>query len=236
MSLKTLLMPSVSQYVLSHQRVLRLRAKEEARRQRNGLPHEVHYFHQVDDPYSVLLAQILPQFLARYEVNLVPYVVGPPPASAAPERERLMAYSGRDATLLAQRNGIKFGSLAPQLPDQNKCREVERALVAAVREGRFVELAARISELPWSNDIESLHELEARLGKPSGAEETQAHIKAANAQRQRWGHYLGATLYYAGEWYWGIDRLYHLEERLQELGRRRIGKDQERVHAYNAGR
>jgi 2-hydroxychromene-2-carboxylate isomerase len=25
-------------------------------------------------------------------------------------------------------------------------------------------------------------------------------------------------LYYAGEWYWGVDRLFHLEERLRELG------------------
>ena len=24
--------------------------------------------------------------------------------------------------------------------------------------------------------------------------------------------------YYGGEWYWGVDRLYHLEQRLGELG------------------
>ena len=40
----------------------------------------------------------------------------------------------------------------------------------------------------------------------------------ADALRSRWGHYLGATLYYGGEWYWGIDRLHHLEARLQALG------------------
>ena len=36
--------------------------------------------------------------------------------------------------------------------------------------------------------------------------------------RKKWGHYLGATLYYEGEWYWGIDRLHHLEDRLNQLG------------------
>ncbi len=41
--------------------------------------------------------------------------------------------------------------------------------------------------------------------------------------RQRLGHYLGATLYYAGEWYWGLDRLHHLERRLQALGAGRGG-------------
>jgi 2-hydroxychromene-2-carboxylate isomerase len=41
--------------------------------------------------------------------------------------------------------------------------------------------------------------------------------------RKRLGHYLGATFYYAGEWYWGIDRLHHLEHRLQALGVARQG-------------
>jgi 2-hydroxychromene-2-carboxylate isomerase len=40
----------------------------------------------------------------------------------------------------------------------------------------------------------------------------------SKALRKKWGHYLGATLYYEGEWYWGIDRLHHLEERLNALG------------------
>ena len=41
----------------------------------------------------------------------------------------------------------------------------------------------------------------------------------ANASlRARWGHYLGGTLYFEGEWYWGTDRLHYLEERLQAAG------------------
>jgi len=31
-------------------------------------------------------------------------------------------------------------------------------------------------------------------------------------------HYSGAMFYYEDEWYWGVDRLYHLEERLKSLG------------------
>ncbi len=38
------------------------------------------------------------------------------------------------------------------------------------------------------------------------------------ALRQRLGHYLGATFYFEGEWYWGIDRLHYLEQRLIEGG------------------
>lgn len=38
------------------------------------------------------------------------------------------------------------------------------------------------------------------------------------ALRQRLGHYLGATFYFEGEWYWGIDRLHYLEQRLIDAG------------------
>ena len=36
-------------------------------------------------------------------------------------------------------------------------------------------------------------------------------------------HYSGATFYYAGEWYWGVDRLFYLEARLQELAANKTG-------------
>jgi len=41
--------------------------------------------------------------------------------------------------------------------------------------------------------------------------------------RERLGHYLGATFYFEGEWYWGIDRLHYLEERLSTAGLARAG-------------
>ncbi len=54
---------------------------------------------------------------------------------------------------------------------------------------------------------------------------TAEYVAAAEALRARLGHYLGATFHYAGEWYWGIDRLHHLERRLQALGAARPGTD-----------
>jgi 2-hydroxychromene-2-carboxylate isomerase len=38
------------------------------------------------------------------------------------------------------------------------------------------------------------------------------------ALRKKLGHYLGAAFYFEGEWYWGVDRLHHLEARLAALG------------------
>jgi len=66
-----------------------------------------------------------------------------------------------------------------------------------------------------------------RLAKKAGIEfEIQDRAAAtdtskADARREKLGHYLGATFYYGGEWYWGLDRLHFLEDRLADLGLRR---------------
>lgn len=41
---------------------------------------------------------------------------------------------------------------------------------------------------------------------------------AGDDRLSRLGHYQGAMFWFEGEWYWGLDRLHHLETRLLELG------------------
>jgi hypothetical protein len=107
-SIRRLLMPVVTQRLLSRQRLLRQRARAEAARLSRGERHRVHYFHQVDDPYSALASACLPELLARYDIDIVAHVVGAPPDEAAPERDRLVVYSRRDAQLLARHWGQRF--------------------------------------------------------------------------------------------------------------------------------
>ncbi len=45
-----------------------------------------------------------------------------------------------------------------------------------------------------------------------------AELDAGSARLAAMGHYSGAMFHYAGEWYWGVDRLFHLEQRLRALG------------------
>jgi len=47
---------------------------------------------------------------------------------------------------------------------------------------------------------------------------TEAALDQGSARLAELGHYSGAMFYYAGEWYWGVDRLFYLEQRLRELG------------------
>lgn len=129
----------------------------------------VHFFNQPDDPYSQLLARCLPTLQSRYAVSIVSHRVPPPDAAAAPDLERLRAWSLRDADRLA--------SATPALTP-----------------------------------------LEAAATAPPAA--SAATLAEGAALRKRLGHYLGATLYFEGEWYWGVDRLHYLEARLAEAGLR----------------
>jgi 2-hydroxychromene-2-carboxylate isomerase len=183
-----------------------------------GEPHRLHYFHQVDDPYSALLAQVLPRLLARYEVRLEAHVVGAPADEAAPEREKLVAYSRKDAQLLARHWQLQFTDTGRQ-PTADACVLARRRLVAAIAADRFAQSAASVSLQLW-DPAPTLPPDRPALADPAA---TERHVADSEALRQRLGHYLGATLYYAGEWYWGIDRLHHLESRLQQLGAQRSG-------------
>ena len=220
MSIKSWLMPAISQRLLSRERLLQRRAKAERVRVHSGARHLLHYFHQVDDPYSALTATVLPHLLARYDIDIQAHVVGLPSDNAAPEREKLIAYSRRDAQLLAGHWGLEFHDSGRQPPSQT-VQHVTARLVAAAEAGSFVAVAGALSAALWSG---TFNDAAAAAGLPPPAS-ILAHQRAADALRQRLGHYLGATFYYAGEWYWGVDRLHHLEQRLQALGAQKDGVD-----------
>jgi 2-hydroxychromene-2-carboxylate isomerase len=218
MSLKTLFMPAISQRWLSRDRLLAQRRKAEVRRQRSGARHMLHFFFQVDDPYSLLAANALPALQAHYGVEIQVHLVSPPADNAAPEREKLQAYSRKDAQLLARRWGLSFIDTGRQ-PNTGAVRHAHSLLCAAADVDASVQLQdllVPVATALWAST--TVPNTVWPGGPVASAEQVSARLAQGDALRQRMGHYLGATFYYAGEWYWGVDRLYHLEQRLQELG------------------
>lgn len=214
MSLRTALVSRVAEVVTSRARQQAARDRAERKRRRSGAPHRVDYFHEAGDPYSCLVAQTLPLLAARYDIDLHCHLVSAPQDWAAPEREKLNAWARRDAACLARRAGLTFTDPGAQ-PSSARIAQAEAALAQAIASGSFVRDAAAIGSALWSN---------APLPEASGpdAGEGAAGLKAqGDALRSRLGHYLGGVLHYAGEWYWGLDRLHYLEERLAALGARK---------------
>ncbi len=164
------------------------------------------------------MVQILPLLVARYEIDLRCHIVSAPPDWAAPEREKLHTYSRLDASRLAGRAGLQFVDPGSQ-PSSERIAQAEAALAHNHRLGKFISEAARVSIALWSGASISASDGDAAKLKAEG-----------DALRMRLGHYLGGMLYYAGEWYWGLDRLHFLEERLADLGARRPGAEREPVY------
>ena len=187
------------------------------KRRVSGRSHEVVYFHQIDDPYSHLLVQALARLQSSYDIDLELRIVPAPADDAAPERAALEDYSRRDAAAIAPFYDLKFDNPGIQ-PTVDICQLAERALVAS---GNKVAAAVEIGAALWAGDSQTLSKMPL-VSDTLAAEQREA----GRREREALGHYLGGTLYYAGEWYWGIDRLPYLEERLIQTGLQRSGHRQ----------
>lgn len=220
MALKGLTNPLVTSVLTSLRTRKVLRAAAERLRQLRSEPHKVYYFHQLDDPYSHLTAQVLERFSQRFQIKLVPNLVGPPEDSAAPEREKLVAYSRMDAAAVAPHFDLSFEDSGCQ-PDPEHIQLAAGALAALLDSNGFAQTAAQIGKALWAGDEAALHRFADGRSWDQGP--TRKTIEEGTALRKKFGHYLGATFFYGGEWYWGIDRLHYLEERLTDLGLRRSG-------------
>ena len=217
------IVPSLAALALGPQARGLARRAVEMRRRLRGEPHRLFYFHQVDDPYSHLVAQVLGRVLERYEVELEPLLVGPPPAEAAPERALFEAYARKDAADVAGGYGLAFSSGA-RAPSTHLVALAERIAAGAIAKGSFARWAAPIGDALWAGDAAGLESL-ARSVPALGAAEAAAAVERGQEERARRGHYLGAMLHYGGGWYWGVDRLSHLEARWRALGIARPGRD-----------
>ena len=201
--------------LIKPQRIVKQRLKVEKHRLAKGGQHIVEYFHQLDDGYSFLAAQVLQALCQRYDIELRCHLVTGPAGNNSVEPELLRQLSQYDANLIAPHHGLEPPG-ANQLPDQEMIQRAQ-SILAAQSSADFAALAVDVSAALWAGDKAMLSKLAEQHGSVS-AQQCQAHVTAGNARRAELKHYSGAMFYYGGEWYWGIDRLHYLEQRLSELG------------------
>ena len=191
------------------------RRKQELDRIKRGGKHVVEYFHQVEDGYSHLAAQTLRALTEKYDIELECHLVSGPLGANAVEPELLVELSRHDSSKIAPYYGLSFPENLP-VPSQISIN-LAGSIYAALDGQGFVNHAKQIGDALWSSNHSVLDSLSAALGRASELD-LKAKIEEGNARRGDLKHYSGAMFYYAGEWYWGVDRLYHLENRLSELG------------------
>ena len=173
-------------------------------------------YYRADDPYSHLLAQTAPHLASTYglEIEIIP--VSHPSVAANPEPDMLLHHAIRDAGLLAETYGLSFPPDAGP-PSEDRTRRVHAVLLERRPTEEQHQIAIELGEALWRNDGATLAEIVERYGSLSGESVTPA-LEANYAALERAGHYQPGMLYYGGDWYWGIDRLHYLEERLRREG------------------
>ncbi len=196
-------------------RVDKRRAAAEKQRTKQGAPHRVEYFHQVDDGYSHLAAQVLQRLSERYDIELECHLVEGPRGKNVAEPELLLQLSRYDAFHVASEYGLEFPE-HPEAPDPALV-QLAAEILAAQQAVDFIACAAGVGKALWAGDEAGLQSLASAHGK-AAADHCAARIAAGTERRAELKHYSGAMFYYGGEWYWGVDRLYHLEKRLAALG------------------
>ena len=73
-------------------------------------PHRVHYFHQVDDPYSDLAAQAIPVLEENYDIEIIPHLVSAHVGPNLPEPELFAQLARHDVARVAPYYGLVFPS------------------------------------------------------------------------------------------------------------------------------
>ncbi len=216
MSSQTALRSALVRFLLSSKILTIKRRLAELRRRVCRRRHVVSVFIELDDPYSYLLCHYLPALVEHYDIELRLYLTQALSDDYRPEPDMLARYAQEDCERLALELGV------PML-DKGKAPPVE------YRKGLICALASKVGsdeyqsellqgiELYWRGDAE---EVGRRVRDADQSIDGDAMLLSNQRRLERLGHYNTATIHYAGEWYWGVDRLHYLTERLDVLGAR----------------
>lgn len=216
MSLKTKLRARLIRLLTSDTAQATRRTFAEQRRRLGRKPHVVTAFLELDDPYSYLLSVYLPELAAAYDVT-IDYRLAQANYDEAfrPRADLYAAHAERDCARLAAELGVPFLDRGRAPPVEHR-----RALVEMLaQQGDDFERELRDALAAyWRGDSEAIARRCAGVELEGKGDAMLARNGALLLER---GHYNCGTLHYAGEWYWGVDRLHYMMSRLDELGLRR---------------
>ena len=190
-----------------------VRLKAERKRQEENRPHEVLYFHKVDDPYSHLTIQYIEKLKSSFDIILTPVLVGEEDPKFIHEPSLYSIYCLEDAKRIAPFYGIELS--ADSYP---KSDLIDRAnsILSVVEDKDFSEVGSIVSDALWHDNETALDELAKKYNATEDVVKTK--IELGNKLRNDKGYYFGSAFYYEKELYWSVDRIHHLEDRLTELG------------------
>lgn len=199
--MKALLMPYLARFISSDGL---LTFRRSVHRLRRGSAPRLTVFLRVNDPYSFVLIQALHTFRDKYSVEIDYHFVARLQGDMYPDTAAWHKWALQDAQALC---ALYRFPLPRQFPAPLDLRQLQQQaaylenIKAPLHHVRNLFLAA----FGGSEFLSEKQEFEP--------------LFRANEQRlKKMGHYLTGNIYCEGEWYWGVDRLGFLEQRLIDEG------------------
>ena len=121
--------------ILASQRVLeRRRSSARSLRRKNNEAPAMHYFHQVDDPYSFIMAQQLSHFAAAIDIPIITHLGSGPTDAFKGDASRYDRWAMEDASSIAPFLGapirVANGFTRPKLPAAEQISAANTELAA----------------------------------------------------------------------------------------------------------
>lgn len=223
MPLSRLLMPLATQIITSHKVRQFRRGWFEIKRRLAPSLNTVIFYHRVNDPYSYLLLQAMPRFLEDFKVNLQFRFVLDLPEGEHPQPALQEQYALNDSRRLAGLHELVFPD-DPLQPRYEDALSATAILLKHQHRAQLLHLVTEVTSALWGCSTTTFESCMNRYGTLS-ERETQTQLQQASTDLANRGHYNSAMLYYGGEWYWGLDRLAHLADRLHKPGILRASGD-----------
>ena len=212
--MKKYLVSYITDILLSDKRRNRARVKTEKSRIKQGLPHILHVYLAIDDPASYLLLQVLLELKQRFAISYKFYIVLEKQSNMYPELDLWDANVLKDSQKLA----ALYQLTPPQqaIQDSDLILRASCQLVALADTEDFIAKALVLFTAYWQNDSAAVNNLIEQTVTENLA---PYQTKLSNNQTElvQKGHYLSGLIYYGQEWYWGLERLQYLEQRLNDL-------------------
>ena len=223
-----LLKPRIIQLIFSQWLRNRRRRRGEKRRLANNQAHQIVVYLRLNDAHSYLLLQVLQQFAQRYPVSFDFRTVLNLEEDMYPAPALWQSNAFADGVHLAQLYDLRFPTQPPEVSEERLMQLTAQLLHWELQPG-YLDNALQLFDAYWQGDNDSLEQL-VDSNITDHWECYSHHLQANEAQFKQQGHYLSGMLHYSGEWYWGLNRLEHLELRLNEMG---LQEDQSNAVVYD---
>ncbi len=196
--------------------ILRMRASGLGLPRLLGRLPAIELYYEAGDPHSHLAAQVLPALRAATRFPVRVRLVGAADPVLYPEEERQRGFALADCARIAPALGLNFPAGA-QLPGIEQRELAARILVAALARDQFEACEQQVAGMLFAGDQDGLAALARSQGIASVAE-ARLLLEENQQRRAHLGHYLPGMWQFQGDWFWAVDRLDYLQQRLQQAG------------------